>query len=119
VHPGRPIVVRAQIVPSADSGDVPDRAAVLWRGNDGTDQFAEMSADPTGGYGGFKAELPAQDEGAVYYQIVACDEKATRCGDDTGSKRKWHSAAVSAQPGGAQPMPIDSPSSKAPASLPE
>jgi hypothetical protein len=119
VQPGKPIGVRAQIVPSADSGDVPDRAAVLWRGNDGTDQFTEMDADPTGGYGGFKAELPAQGEGAVYYQIVACDEKATRCGDDTGSKRKWHAAAVSAQPGGAQPMPIDSPSSKAPSSLPE
>jgi hypothetical protein len=119
VQPGKPIGVRAQIVPSAESGDVPDRAAVLWRGNDGTDQFTEMDADPTGGYGGFKADLPAQGEGAVYYQIVACDEKATRCGDDTGSKRKWHAAAVSAQPGGAQPMPIDSPSSKAPPSLPE
>ncbi len=55
----------------------------------------------------------------VRYQIVACDSGAARCADDTGSKRKWHSAAVSAQPGGAQPMPIDVPSSKAPPALPE
>jgi hypothetical protein len=118
VQPGKPIVVRAQIVSSADN-EPPDRTAILWRGNDGTDQFTEMTPDLTGGYGGFKAELPAQDEGGVYYQVIACDEKATICGDDTGSKRKWHSAAVSAQPGGAQPMPIDVPSSRAPPSLPE
>jgi hypothetical protein len=119
VQPARPIVVRAQIVASAEGGDVPDHVAVLWRGNDAQDQFTEMVPDPTGGYGGFKAELPAQDEGGIYYQIVACDSGAARCADDTGSKRKWHSAAVSAQPGGAQPMPIDVPSSKAPPALPE
>jgi hypothetical protein len=78
-----------------------------------------MSPDPSGGYGGFRAELTAQDEGGIYYQIVACDSAATHCGDDTGSKHRWHAAAVSAQPGGAQPMPIDVVSSKAPPSLPE
>ena len=119
VQPGKPIVVRAQIVPSSDSGDLPDRAAVLWRGNDAQDQITDMVADPTGGYGGYKAELPAQDEGGIYYQIVACDPSAAKCGDDTGSKRKWHAAAISAQPGGAQPMAIDVVSSKAPPSLPE
>ena len=119
VLPGKPIVVRAQIVPSAESGDLPDRTAVLWRGNDAQDQFTEMVADPTGGYGGYKAELPAQDEGGIYYQIVACDSGAAHCGDDTGSKHKWHSAAVSAQPGGAQPLPIDAVSAKAPPTLPE
>ena len=117
--PGKPIVVRAQIVPSTESGDLPDRAAVLWRGNDAQDQFTEMVADPTGGYGGFKAELPAQEEGGLYYQIVACDASAARCGAETGSKHKWHSAAVSAQPGGAQPLPIDAVSAKAPPTLPE
>jgi hypothetical protein len=119
VQPARPIVVRAQIVASAEGGEVPDHVAVLWRGNDMQDQFTEMVPDPSGGYGGFKAELPAQDEGGIYYQIVACDAAAARCGDDTGSKRRWHSAAVSSQPGGAQPMPIDVPSSKAPPALPE
>jgi hypothetical protein len=119
VLPGKPIVVRAQITPSTDGGNIPDRALVLWRGNDGTDQIKEMSADPTGGYGGFRAELTAQDEGGVYYQIVACDQGDSHCAADTGGKRKWHSAAVSAQQGGAQPMPIDSASANAPASLPE
>ena len=119
VAPGKPIVVRAQIVASSESGDLPEHAAVLWRGNDGQDQFSEMAADPTGGYGGFKVDLPAQDEGGIYYQIIACDGAAARCGDDTGSKRKWHSAAVSAQPGGAQPLPIDAVSAKAPQTLPE
>ena len=106
-------------MPSADSGDLPDRVAILWRGNDAQDQFTEMAPDQSGGYGGFRADLPAQDEGAIFYQIVACDQSAAHCGDDTGSKRKWHSAAVSAQPGGAQPMPLDAVSSKAPPSLPE
>ena len=36
-----------------------------------------------------KVELPPQDEGAVFFQIVACDAAATRCGVDTGSKRRW------------------------------
>jgi hypothetical protein len=119
VQPGKPITVRAQIVPSSESGDLPDHVAILWRGNDAQDQFLEMGPDSSGGYGGFKADLPAQDEGAVFYQIIACDQAATKCGGDTGSKRKWHAAAVSAQPDGAQPMPLDAVSSKAPPSLPE
>lgn len=119
VVPGKPIVVRAQVVPSTENGQAPERVAVLWRGNDAQDQFTEMVPDETGGYGGFRAELPPQDEGAIFYQIVACDPAATRCGADTGSKRKWHAAMLSAQPGGAQPMPLDAVSSKAPPSLPE
>jgi hypothetical protein len=119
VQPGKPIVVRAQIVPSAEGGELPEHTAILWRGNDAQDQFTEMAADPTGGYGGVRVELPAQDEGAIFYQIIACDGAAKVCGADTGSKRKWHSAMVSAQPGGAQPMPLDAVSSKAPPALPE
>jgi hypothetical protein len=119
VQPGKPITVRAQVVPTNESGDLPEHVAVLWRGNDAQDQLTDMDPDPTGGYGGFKAQLPPQDEGAIFYQIVACDAAAKSCGDDTGSKRKWHSAMVSAQPGGAQPMPLDAVSSKAPPSLPE
>ncbi|MCA1827224.1 MAG: hypothetical protein LC689_09850, partial [Myxococcales bacterium] len=119
VMPGKPIVVRAQIVPTSDSGDLPDHVAVLWRGNDAQDQMTEMDQDPTGGYGGYKAKIPPQEEGAVFYQIIACDQPAKSCGDDTGSKRKWHSAMVASQPGAAQPMPLDAVSSKAPPSLPE
>ena len=119
VQPGKPIVVRAQIVPTAESGDLPEHVAVLWRGNDAQDQLTDMDPDPTGGYGGYKAQLPAQDEGAIFYQVIACDAAAKSCGDDTGSKRKWHSAMVSSQPGGAQPMPLDAVSSKAPPALPE
>jgi hypothetical protein len=119
VIPGKPIVVRAQVVPTSDSGELPDRVIVLWRGNDAQDQLTEMDADPRGGWGGYKAQLPPQEDGAIFYQIVACDAAGKACGDDTGSKRKWHSAMVSAQPGGAQPMPLDAVSSKAPASVPE
>jgi hypothetical protein len=81
--------------------------------------MTDMDTDPTGGYGGYKAQLPPQDEGAVFYQIVACDGPVKNCSGDTGSKRKWHSAMVASQPGGAQPMPLDAVSSKAPPSLPE
>ena len=119
VQPGKPFVVRAQIVPSSDSGDLPEHVAVLWRGNDAQDQMTEMDLDPTGGYGGYKTQLPPQDEGAVFYQIIACDGPAKNCGDDTGSKRRWHSAMVASQPGAAQPMPLDAVSSKAPPALPE
>lgn len=119
VAPGKPILVRAQVVPVKEDGDLPDRVAVLWRGNDAQDQFAEMVPDQTGGYGGYKAQLPAQQQGAIFYQIVACDPGAAHCGDDTGGKRKWHAVAVSAQPGAAHPLPIDAVSSKAPPSLPE
>jgi hypothetical protein len=119
VLPGKPIVIRAQVVPTPDDGQMPDRVAVLFRGNDGQDQIVDMDPDQNGGWGGFKAELPAQDEGAVFYQVVACDAGATKCAVDTGSKRKWHGAAVAAQPGGAQPLPFDAVSQKAPPSLPE
>jgi hypothetical protein len=118
VLPGKPIVIRAQVVPAGD-GEMPDRVAVLFRGNDAQDQIIDMVPDSTGGWGGFKAELPAQDEGAVFYQVVACDAGAAKCGVDTGSKRKWHAAAVAAQPGGAQPLPLDTVSQRAPPSLPE
>jgi hypothetical protein len=119
VSPGRPILLRVQVVPPSDNGDVPDRVAVLWRGNDAQDQLTDMVKDETGGWGGFKAELPPQDEGAVFFQIVACDAAATRCGVDTGSKRRWHATAVASQPGAAKPLPLDAVSSKAPPSLPE
>ena len=120
VPPGKPFVVRAQVVPSSDDGQAPDKVAVLWRGADAQDQFTEMVRDDTGGYGGYKAELPEQPEGAVFYQIVACaDASGTKCGVDTGSKRKWHATIVAAQPGAAAPMALDAVSSKAPPSLPE
>ncbi len=119
VPPGRPILLRAQVVAATDDGQAPDRVAVLWRGNDAQDQMTDMVPDNTGGMGGFKAELPAQDEGAVFYQIIACDAQAARCAVDTGGKRKWHATAVAGNPGGAQPMSLDAVSSKAPPSLPE
>jgi hypothetical protein len=119
VTPGRSILVRAQVVPATDDGQMPDRVAVLWRGNDAQDQLTDMVPDDTGGWGGFKAELPAQDEGAVFYQVVACDAAATKCGIDTGSKRRWHATAVASQSGGAQPMPLDAVSNRAPPNLPE
>ena len=118
IPPGRPIVLRAQVVPSAE-GEMPDKVTVLWRGNDAQDQATEMVADPSGGYGGFKAELPAQDEGAVFFQIVACDAQASKCAVDTGSKRRWHATSIASNPGGAQPMALDAVSSKAPPTLPE
>jgi len=119
VLPNQPIMVRVQIVPSSDDGQMPDRVVVLWRGNDGRDQVTGMARDENGGYGGYKAELPPQDEGAVFYQVVACDSDATHCGVDTGSKRKWHAAAVAGQPGGATPLPLEAVSQKAPPALPE
>jgi hypothetical protein len=119
VLPNQPIVVRVQIVPSSDDGQMPDRVVVLWRGNDGRDQMTGMVRDENGGYGGYKAELPPQDEGAVFYQVVACDSDTTHCGVDTGSKRKWHAAAVAGQPGGATPLPLEAVSQKAPSALPE
>jgi hypothetical protein len=119
VLPGKPIVIRAQVVPAGDGADMPDRVAVLFRGNDAQDQILDMVPDQNGGYGGYKVELPAQDEGAVFYQVVACDAGAAKCGVDTGSKRKWHAAAVAAQPGGAQPLPLETVSTRAPPSLPE
>jgi hypothetical protein len=118
VLPNKAIVLRAQVVPTS-GGDVPDHVAVLWRGNDAQDQMSDMQTDATGGWGGFRVELPGQDEGAIFYQIVACDAAGSKCGVDTGSKRKWHATTVASQPGGAQPMPLDAVSTKAPPSLPE
>ena len=108
-----------QVVPPTDNGEMPDRVAVLWRGNDAQDQLTDMVRDDTGGWGGFKAELPPQEEGALFFQIVACDATTTRCGVDTGSKRKWHGTAVASQAGAAKPLPLDAVSTKAPPSLPE
>src|SRR5439155_13707055 len=104
VQPGKPFVVRAQIVPSSDSGDLPEHVAVLWRGNDAQDQMTEMDLDPTGGYGGYRTQLPPQDEGAVFYQINACDRAAKNCGDDTGSNRPGAPAMGAPQTGAAQPL---------------
>lgn len=118
VAPGRPITVRAQVVPAGD-GQAPETVAILWRGNGSQDQMTEMSPDETGGWGGYKAQLPPQEEGAVFFQIVACDAQASRCGVDTGSKRKWHATTVAANPGTPQPMALDAVSSKAPPTLPE
>ena len=115
-EPGRPILVRAQIVASADDS-VPGTAVVLDRGNDGQDLDVPMTPDRTGGWGGFKAEIPAQTDGAVYYQIVACDDAGAKCAADTGGRKRWHATAVAAQPGGAVPLPIGEMSSKAPAGL--
>ena len=119
VAPGRPILVRVQVVAPGDRGDLPDRVAVLWRGNDAQDQLTDMVKDETGGWGGYKAVLPAQEEGALFYQVVACDAAATKCGVDTGSKRRWHATVVASQPGASRPLPLDAVSSKAPPSLPE
>jgi hypothetical protein len=98
---------------------MPDHVAVLWRGNDAQDQQTDMVKDETGGWGGYKAVLPAQEEGAIFYQVVACDASASRCGIDTGSKRKWHATSVASQPVQARPLPLDAVSAKAPPSLPE
>jgi hypothetical protein len=122
VHPGRSVTVRAQITGGAQGEEptVPDKAQVLWRGNDGQDQVTDMQTDPTGGLGGFKAELPPQPGGgALYYQVVACDASGSKCAVDTGGRRKWHAVAVAAAPGSARPAPLEAPSSKAPGSLPE
>jgi hypothetical protein len=118
VSPGAPVVIRAQIVPASGDGAAPEKAMVLWRGNDGEDQATEMVADQTGGFGGLKAQLPAQSEGTLFYQIVACDS-GNKCSVDTGSKRKWHGASIASQPGNSTPLPLEAVSSKAPPSLPD
>src|SRR5205085_6769160 len=51
VPPGRPFVLRAQVVPPTDNGEMPDRVAILWRGNDAQDQLTDMVRDETGGWG--------------------------------------------------------------------
>ncbi len=118
VLPGRSLTVRAQITGPGDEPSVPAKAQVLWRGADGQDQVTDMQLDATGGLGGFKAELPPQTPGAVYYQVVACDPSGSKCAVSTGSKRKWHAVAISPAPG-AKPAALDAPSSKAPGRLPE
>jgi hypothetical protein len=118
VHPGRSLTVRAQITGAGDEPAVPGKAQVLWRGNDGQEQVTDMQPDATGGLGGFKAELPPQAPGAIYYQVVACDPAGSKCAVSTGSKRKWHAVAIAAATG-AKPKAIDAASSKAPGSLPE
>ena len=70
IPPGRPIVLRAQVVPSAE-GEIPDKVTVLWRGNDAQDQATEMVADPSGG-ATFNTEVKAefqQHEGAISGKI--------------------------------------------------
>lgn len=118
VPPGRPIILRAQVVPAGD-GQPPDRVALLWRGSDSRDQLTEMAPDPTGGWGGYKAQLPAQEDGALFFQIFACDAQGIRCAVDTGSKRKWHATIVARNPGAPQPGALDAVSSKAPETLPQ
>ena len=118
VQPGRSLTVRAQITGPGDEPSVPGKAQVLWRGSDGQEQVTDMQADASGGLGGFKAELPPQTPGAVYYQVVACDPSGSKCAVSTGSKRKWHAVSIAAAPG-AKPAAIDAASSKAPGALPE
>jgi len=116
VQPGRSLTVRAQITGPGDEPAVPGKAQVLWRGSDGQEQVTDMQADASGGLGGFKAELPPQTPGAVYYQVVACDPSGSKCAVSTGSKRKWHAVAIAAAPG-AKPAAIDAASSKVPGAL--
>jgi hypothetical protein len=118
VQPGRSLTVRAQITGPGDEPTTPAKALVVWRGSDGQEQVTEMRPDPSGGLGGFKAELPPQPAGAVYYQVVACDASGQRCAVSTGGRRKWHAVAIAATPG-AKPAALQVASSKGPASLPE
>ena len=83
----------------------------------GQENQLDMKDDPNGGFGGFMAMLPAQQDGALYYQIVACDAAGTKCAVSTGGRRKWHTVAVSSDPARPRPAPLDTPS-KAPASVP-
>ncbi len=134
--PGKPITVRAQILPIKTSSTInsyqpdgkaelkvpdepdPEKIVVLWRDNDSNDQATDMAIDKSGGLGGYQAELPAQNEGVIYYQIVACDG-SFKCAVDTHSATKWHAVAVSSAAGGAQPLPFEHASTRAPAKLPE
>ena len=118
VIPGRSITVRAQITGPSDDPSVPAKAQVVWRGSDGQEQVTDMKPDASGGLGGFKAELPPQPGGAVYYQVVACDASGKKCAVSTGSKRKWHAVAIAASPV-ANPTALQVASSKSPGSLPE
>jgi hypothetical protein len=129
--PQKPIVLRAQVSPTdieqlpLDKADTVSAqmfgvsARVLFRGQDAADQVVDMTTDTSGGLGGFKAELPAQPDGAVlYYQVVACDNSGDKCAVDTGSRKRWHALRIASSAGAAPPS-ISAVSSKAPASLPE
>jgi hypothetical protein len=118
VQPGRSLTVRAQITGPGDEPALPGKAQVFWRGSDGQEQVTDMQPDASGGLGGFKAELPPQTPGAIYYQVVACDQSGSKCAVSTGSKRRWHAVAIAPAPG-AKPKTIDVASSKTPSSLPE
>src|SRR5437899_2720125 len=114
----RPVKVASKAGPPVIEHRVPGKAQVPWRGGEGQEQGTDMQPDATGGLGGFKAELPPQTAGAVYYQVVACEPSGSKCAVSTGSKRKWHAVAIAAAPG-AKAAAIDAASSKAPGSLPE
>jgi hypothetical protein len=118
ILPGKPIPVRAQITGpiSGEQAIVPDRARLLFRGNDGQDQAIEMQPDPSGGLGGFKAEIPAQAGGEVYFQVLACDAAERSCRIDTGNRRKWHGIVIANRPAPI-PKPLDSASSKLPSAV--
>jgi hypothetical protein len=118
VLPGRSLTVRAQISTPGNEPAPATKAQVVWRGPDGQEQVTEMRPDPSGGLGGFKAELPPQTPGAVYFQVIGCDAAGTRCAVSTGSKRRWHAVAVAPSPV-ARPAALQVASSKAPAGLPE
>ncbi|MFL5366329.1 MAG: hypothetical protein ACJ781_12725 [Myxococcales bacterium] len=118
IPPGSAISVRAQITGPASTEDVvvPDRARVLYRGPDGRDESVDMKPDPTGGLGGFKADLPGHASGPVYFQVLACDALESRCALDTGDKRKWHAVSIAKTPGPPPPA-LDSPSTKLPSTM--
>jgi hypothetical protein len=119
VAPGEALTVRAQITAIRDDAyEAPARAQVLWRAAEGQETQLDMQDDPTGGIGGFKAVLPALRDGALYYQIVACDASGAKCAVDTGGRRRWHAVAVTADPKKARVAPLDV-ASKAPSSIPE
>ncbi|HYZ89531.1 MAG TPA: hypothetical protein VE620_09570 [Myxococcales bacterium] len=118
IVPGRSLTVRAQISTPGDSPVAAAKAQVVWRGADGQEQVTDMRPDPSGGLGGFKAELPPQAGGALYYQVIGCDASGAKCAISTGSKRKWHAVAIAAAPV-AKPAALQVASSKGPSSLPE
>ena len=114
--PGVNINIRAQATPDKEA-DAPTKMMLLVRDGAGVDKQIDLAADESGGIGGFSGQIPAQGEGALYYQIVACKE--AKCGIDTGTKKNWHAVAVSNDAEAKLPEAIDAVSSKAPAGLPE
>jgi len=129
VAPGKPIHIRAQAT-LPNSAELSDQEAadaetkmqsatakVLYRAQDAGDQSVDMVADPSGGLGGFMADLPAAQDGSpVYYQVIVC--LADKCAVDTGSKRKWNGVTATAGDPVAT-APIKATSQLAPAGLPE